>query len=226
MKNENQINTVEATRQVSDDKLVKIVKNHGKIKVTFLGNSITRHMPKPEIGWHHDWGMAASSREKDYVHIIVAALEKKYGSVDYCLCSLGKWEKEYWNTDILKQYQSAVDFKADIVIVRIAENVWGVRDQLDSLPLKKYWKIMIDHFTKHNPAIVVTDDFWSFEGIDNPIHQVCKDNNYLLVKIGDIGADPTNKALTEYAHEGVAIHPNDRGMAAIANRILIEGKLI
>ena len=102
-KSDNHLNTVAATKQVSDDKQVLIVKNGGKIKITFLGNSISRHMPKPEIGWVHDWGMAASSRENDYVHVMVRELEKKYGSVDYCICSLSKWEREYWYSMLLPE---------------------------------------------------------------------------------------------------------------------------
>lgn len=35
------------------------------LRVLFVGNSITRHGPKPEAGWHNDWGMAATAREKD-----------------------------------------------------------------------------------------------------------------------------------------------------------------
>lgn len=224
--NDNQKNSVAATKQVSDDKQVLIVKNGGKIKITFLGNSITRHMPKPEIGWEHDWGMAASSLETDYVHVMLDALTKKYGAVDYCICSLSKWEREYWNLDILKEYQAAVDFDADIVIVRIAENVWGVRDRLEELPLNKYWDYMIKFFTTSKTKILVTDDFWSWDTIDKPIHKVCADNNYKLIKLGDIGADPTNKALGKFAHPGVEIHPNDKGMREIAERILKEGDLI
>ena len=91
----------------------------------------------------------------------------------------------------------------------------------------KYWEYMINFFTsKNTKKLLVTDDFWSWETIDNPIHEVCKRNNYQLIKLGDLGADSTNKALGEFEHPGVEIHPNDKGMREIANRILTEGKLI
>ena len=40
-----------------------------------MGNSITRHGPKEEIGWPYDWGMAASAFE----HQGVAAHPSDYG---------------------------------------------------------------------------------------------------------------------------------------------------
>ena len=44
-------NTVSAENQVSDNYLVKIVeKPNAKLKVMFIGNSITRHGRKDDIG--------------------------------------------------------------------------------------------------------------------------------------------------------------------------------
>ncbi len=226
MKNDNKTNTVSSLAQVSDDKQVMIVRQNGNIRILFLGNSITRHMPKPEIGWVHDWGMAASSLENDYVHVMLKELTQKYGSVDYCICSLSKWEREYWNNDILEEYKAAKEFDADVVIVRIAENVWGVRDKLEEIPLAPYWENMIHFFSPQHAKILVTDDFWSWKTIDDPIHEVAKRNGYKLIKLGDIGAKDENKALGCFKHEGVAIHPNDKGMYEIAMRILKEGELI
>ncbi len=39
-------------------------------RVLFVGNSITLHGPRPQIGWTNNWGMAASARDKDYVHLL------------------------------------------------------------------------------------------------------------------------------------------------------------
>ena len=48
-------------------------------RILFVGNSITLHNPSPKIGWTGKWGMAASAESKDYVHLVVQALEKKSG---------------------------------------------------------------------------------------------------------------------------------------------------
>ena len=48
-------------------------------KILFLGNSITLHGPAPEIGWTGNWGMAASARDKDYVHQLLDRISKAAG---------------------------------------------------------------------------------------------------------------------------------------------------
>jgi hypothetical protein len=47
-------------------------------RILFLGNSITLHGPKADIGWTGNWGMAASSEDKDYVHLVTSALARAY----------------------------------------------------------------------------------------------------------------------------------------------------
>ena len=49
-------------------------------RILFLGNSITLHGPKADIGWTGNWGMAASAEDKDYVHLVSGALARHTGS--------------------------------------------------------------------------------------------------------------------------------------------------
>lgn len=53
----------------------------GEFGVLIYGNSIALHGSKPDIGWTNCWGMAASAREKDFAHLVVAGLEAKLGRV-------------------------------------------------------------------------------------------------------------------------------------------------
>ena len=99
-------NTVAATNQVADFESMRVVTRGGNKKVLFIGNSITRHGPKPEIGWPNDWGMAASAPEKDYVHQTVALLEEKGVRVDFAFANFSKWEVNYWDDTVLSECDS------------------------------------------------------------------------------------------------------------------------
>ncbi|MCY2988855.1 MAG: glycoside hydrolase family 127 protein [Planctomycetota bacterium] len=56
------------------------IKSSAIRRILFLGNSITLHGPKADIDWTGNWGMAASSEDKDYVHLVTSALAQHTGS--------------------------------------------------------------------------------------------------------------------------------------------------
>ena len=62
-------NTVSAENQLKQNSCVTFF-GDGNLKILFVGNSITRHGVLEEIGWLNDHGMAASSIDKDYVHLV------------------------------------------------------------------------------------------------------------------------------------------------------------
>lgn len=210
-------NTVSAEQQVKE-KLKIFDEVQGGKRILFLGNSITLHETNSDIGWNCNWGMAASCEENDYVHIVLKGLEKKYGAVNYCITNVGEWEKNYWKQDVLESFYASADFGADIVIVRLGENV--NRLKLAECDFEKYFETFVRYFTGKAKKIIITDLFWQYKEIDEKIKNVCQRIHGCFVGLADLGYDDENKALGLFWHEGVALHPGDKGMAKIAERIL------
>lgn len=214
-------NTVAAANQLAKSNQLYTVEQSGTHRVLFVGNSITRHGPKPDIGWYGDWGMAASAQEKDYVHVTLRMLEEAWGKVDYCVLNIADWERNYWDTSILSRWQNARDFAADVVIIRVGENIWGVRDKLDEIDLYPYFDEMIRFFCKNPEAqVIVTDLFWAKDKIDDVIRKIVRERGYTFVPLNDLGDVDENKALGLFEHSGVSHHPSDLGMQRIAERIV------
>lgn len=214
-------NDVSAQNQVKKEHYVEIFSNSGKTKVLFIGNSITRHEPKPEIGWDYDWGMAASSKEKDYVHVAVKLIEEKIGKIDYCVANCGEWEMNYFDDKLLQEWKIARDFNADIVVIRLGENIWNARANFETYPLIPYFKKMVEYFTPNPTAkVIITGLFWSNDEIENDIKSVATDLQVTFLPLNDLGSSDENMALGKFWHNGVAIHPGDLGMAKIAERIV------
>ena len=68
----------------------------GSFRVLVYGNSIALHGPYPEIGWTNDWGMAASARDRDFAHLVVAGLESQLGErADYRIRNLALLERNF-----------------------------------------------------------------------------------------------------------------------------------
>ena len=216
-------NTVSAVHQLDPSKYVRITEKPGaKLKLLFVGNSITRHMPLPSIGWEGDWGMAASCEAKDYVHQTVRLLEEKLGEpVNFCVAQAAEWERRYdeFSAPLEEFYTSARDYRADVVIIRIGENV--NRDKDHENPCGKSYENMVRFFAS-NPAaqVIVTDNFWDIPQLNVQFEDAAKRNGWTFVKIGDLEQDEKTMAKGLFWHEGVAAHPGDYGMLKIAERLV------
>ncbi len=208
-------NTVDAEKQVNEK--CKIVGTEG-IRILFLGNSVTWHERAPQIGWNHNWGMAASAEEKDYVHLVVDFFKKRYGKIRYCVCNVGKWEQNFFDESVLEEFVEAKEFEADVVVSRLGENV--AISKLGEYDFSKRYESFLRYFTKSAKKVLVTDLFWEHETLDRQIKELAEKEGYTFVSIVDLGYDDENKALGQYPHEGVCLHPNDVGMRKIADRII------
>lgn len=196
-----------------------------ELRILFVGNSITWHPVKQEIGWNHEWGMAASSEEYDYLHLIMREIKEISPISLHKIAWVVQWEQEYWIESNLEVHKDASMFKPDIIIMKIGENVFQKYN--DAHPFQLYFKKLIDFFNPEDTArVIVATSFWKAGVVDEAMRQVAVKCNYPLVELGGFGDFNDMKAKGLFAHKGVENHPGDRGMEAIANAILVPLKII
>ncbi|MBQ8725991.1 MAG: SGNH/GDSL hydrolase family protein [Clostridia bacterium] len=214
-------NDVSAENQVKKEHYIERFFRGGAVNVLFIGNSITRHEPNKEIGWDNDWGMAASAKGKDYVHVAVGLLDERFGKVNYCMANCGGWEVNYFNAEMLSEWSEARDFSADIVVIRLGENMWQAHDKFAEYPVAPFFKKMVEYFTVNPKSqVIITGLFWDNQELENVISGVAGELNATFVPLNDLGSNDENMAIGQFWHNGVAIHPNDLGMSRIAQRIV------
>lgn len=195
-------------------------------KVLILGNSITRHGPKAEIGWTGNWGMAASAEDKDFVHLIEKALTAT-ASADarptVKAVNIAEFERNYATYDIATKLTEATDFGADLIILAIGENVPALTTDEAKAQFKTgVLKVLAQLKGNRSARIIVRSSFWANAAKDETLKQACEEAGGTFVDISALGKDESNYARSErpFKHEGVARHPGDKGMQAIADAIV------
>ncbi len=193
-------------------------------KILFLGNSITLHGPAPAIGWLGNWGMAASSPEKDFVHLVTASLATPVGAAPKTLVkNIAQFERQFATYDVNEKLKDAFGFGADLVVVAIGENVPSLNtEEAKSQFHDGLGKLLRGLKTGKHPTIVVRSCFWPNKTKDQILQQACQEAGGIYVDIGGLSKDESNYARSErqFQHKGVAAHPGDKGMQAIADAIL------
>ena len=174
----------------------------GTFKVLIYGNSIALHGRAPKIGWHGDWGMAASAREKDFAHLVVAGLEAKRGAhADFRIRNLA--------------------YAPDYVVIAIGENVSALRetDVADYTQFLVRLAKPLAESAKH-PKVVMRSPFWRNSAKADCTAQAAKEVGAIYVDAGSLGDKDENMALGLFGHKGVARHPGDIGMRRLADLVL------
>ena len=195
-------------------------------KVVVLGNSITRHGVREDVGWLSDYGMAASSSDSDFCHVLQDSLRYKYPDVVVVPKNIAEWERDF-SIDKDSLLGAAVD-GADVVIIRLGENIPSssvphIPDAVSSL---------VDYVKGVSGAsVVITGCFWLSFNKDAMLRRAAAslDLPYISLNFADHtynkavnGGDATDTLGNVYHFDGefVGSHPNDSGMKAIANALL------
>lgn len=211
-------NTVSAAGQLKQNRVFVHEKEHADKKILFVGNSTTLHGVKEDIGWYHAWGMAASSEERDYVHVTVQMLEDAGVRTSFCVCQVSAWEVNYKNgSGMLDTYKAARDFNADIIVMNFVGNC--PRADFDADVFEREYKALLDYLNRdHHAKIILCTNFHGHPG-DERIIKTAGERSYSLITLKDLGADDAMTAKGLFEHQGVANHPGDLGMKMTAERI-------
>ena len=195
----------------------------GRFKVLIYGNSIAAHGRAPKIGWNADWGMAATSRDRDFAHLLIAALEERRGErADYRIRNLAALERNY-RAD-LGEYADLADdvaYAPDYVVIAIGENVSSLRES----DVADYTKFLVRLArplveSAKRPKVVMRSPFWRNAVKADCTAKAAAEVGAAYVDAGPLGDRNENMALGLFSHKGVARHPGDLGMRRLADLIL------
>lgn len=205
----------------------KILWNGEEFNWFAIGNSITLH--EPNSHWWNPVGMAASDAEHDYFALVRKHLEEKNGRVHaerlYCYA----WETQDENRDFTLLYLDPyLDEKLDLVTIQLGENV----SRLETF--EKDFEALIGYVKGKAPKarIAVIGDFWMYENREELKRQAAanagvefislegiRDNKAYQCGLGTTVFDAEGGAHT-IDHDAIASHPGDKGMQAIAEKVI------
>ena len=191
-----------------------------KKTVLILGNSLVRHSPSPEIGWYGDWGMAASVKDSDLVHLLIRDIHQVDPSAVINFKNIADFERNFdtyplSNLDPLKN--------PDVLIMKIAENVNDQKAMDDHFIL--WYDKLVKYVAPGDHSLkVIADGFWAKESVNRLIEEYAIQKGYPYISLAGLSKDSTNLALGRFKHSGVAIHPSDKGMRMIEQRIWVSIK--
>jgi hypothetical protein len=191
-------------------------KGKGEIKsVLIFGNSIVMHGPAPQIGWNGNWGMAASSRDSDFVHLLMAQIKAKDPAVTFDYANIGGFEFQLDGYDYKRLDTFATP---DMLIIRLSENVNDTT--ADNGALVRNYDKLIHKIDPDDKAVkVIVTGIWHRPNTHDVLRKYASEHHYIFVRNDDLLADPTNTAKGLFSDTAVAAHPSDKGMRMIEERI-------
>lgn len=197
------------------------------LKVMLFGNSIMSHSPLANSDWTGNWGMAASSKDKDYIHRLMDHyVFNKYGKVNWTTRSIVAFEGSV-TKDVNADYSSVLNsirpavasYMPDIVNLQMGENVNSnpTADEYENA-LNQLFDMLIS--VNPNMKINICTSFWGGTDKINGVMQAVEGRDYCTVSgLHVMAGHREYTAAGLFTHTGVAAHPGDLGMETIAQLV-------
>lgn len=207
-------------------------KNGSLFKILIIGNSLSYHSIVKNIGWNYISGMAASSIEKDYVHLLFSNIEDLLQDSKICLriSNLANFERNPSSYEQIN-IDSLVNFQPDIVIFQLGENVNINVQNMASIFEEKYIELVNCFKKKGNSLIICTTPFFPSLAKNKIIEKVALRTNSYMVDLSHLSLlEEENYAKNEKGYlgdktawkaSGIGIHPGDLGMLNISKQLFI-----
>ena len=191
-----------------------------------IGNSITLHQINDY--WWNECGMAATTLEKDYVHQTSIMLNATEYAYNFSIWEITASDR----TQTLSLLDGLLSNDIDLITLQLSENTSDL-DTFDS-----DFEEMIRYIQERcsNAQIIVIGDFWDTGTKDEMKSVACVNTGVSFISLDEIKNKPEYECEigTEVydsdgqphivEHKGVSLHPNDKGMKWIADRIVEEVK--
>jgi hypothetical protein len=182
-------------------------------KLLVIGNSITQHAPSEGLGWPNDCGMAATSREKDFIHVLHQKLVK--------LQPQHKPVLEFAhiaNEAAMTGFDALLPCNADLIVIELGDNYRGKANVEE---LQKPYEKMIADLKQGHTCKVFCVGAWGNAALNPFIKAAAEAQGATYVDIQNLFPDVKNRAASEghFKNDGVNWHPGNRGMSEIAAAI-------
>ena len=205
-------NPVPAIGQNAAD--VKGARNAGHPRVLILGNSITRHGPRPEIGWTNDFGMAASSIDRDFAHVLAAKVKAEFPAASFALSNVaGTFERQFQKgLDLDGNFGWMHDWQPDAVVFFFGANCPKTYDVQPDGAFGRALTSLRNYLANGGKTrFLVCEGFYDRPVLDAEKRAMAEKYGDTVVPMGDIRARDDVR--------GRYNHPSDNGMRLIAERI-------
>lgn len=207
-----QKNIVPATNQNRKDTFLG--SKNGSLRVLFVGNSITRHGIKLDIGWDRECGMAASDVDHDYVHIFGRAFREAHPDATFGILQVANFERNFDKNFDLETYREVKDWQPDIIFTFFGANVSREYDNAESHDVNfgDMYEKLIAYLRTDSTKVFHSEGYYIRPVLDAEKKAACERFGDVWVPMSDINS----RADTH----GLFNHPNDFGMQLIAERFL------
>lgn len=217
--------TVDAM-QVQIDLLMSKIATLTAVKfksILHFGNSMLWH--SLQSYWWGEWGMAATQESKDYAHQFLFKVQQTSPEAVSRSKNIAVWETNTSGFD-KNTLDSEFTVNPDLVVVRLGENVtWHSNFRND-------FRALIDYIISKAPTakIIIGGTFWYSPEKDADMKAVADEKSIVFVSMQGLAVGDNLEKVGNQVYgndgqlhtidsEGVAAHPSDAGMLAIAERL-------